>query len=82
MTANVPTLGAVGDFGKLNCQPARIYNRSTKFQCTMLAPIAPNVCCTKPYLFYQNTITFPTSFLVSPFVEMSFNDSDLKSLEI
>jgi len=33
-------------------------------------------------LFYQNTITFPTSFLVSPFVEMSVNDSDLKSLEI
>jgi hypothetical protein len=29
---NVPTLGAVGDFGKLNCQPARIYNRSTNFQ--------------------------------------------------
>ena len=41
---NVPTLGAVGDFGKLNCQPAQIYNRSIKFQLTMLAPIAPNVC--------------------------------------
>ncbi len=41
---NGPTLGAVGDFGKLNCQPARIYNRSTNFQLTMLAPIAPNVC--------------------------------------
>ncbi len=22
ITVNVPTLGAVGDFGKLNCQPA------------------------------------------------------------
>jgi hypothetical protein len=32
LSANVPTLGAVGDFGKLNCQPARIYNRSTNFQ--------------------------------------------------
>jgi hypothetical protein len=32
MAHNVPTLGAVGDFGKLNCLPARIYNRSTKFQ--------------------------------------------------
>jgi hypothetical protein len=25
-------LGEVGDFGKLNCQPTRIYNRSKKFQ--------------------------------------------------
>lgn len=33
-------------------------------------------------LFYQNMITFPTSFLVSPFVEMSVIDIDLKSLEI
>ncbi len=29
---NVPTLGAVGDFGKLNCLPARIYNRSRNLQ--------------------------------------------------
>jgi hypothetical protein len=34
------------------------------------------------YLLLQNTITFPTSFLVRPFVEMSVNDSDLKFLEI
>jgi hypothetical protein len=32
LTANVPTLGAVGDFGKLNCLPARIYNRSRNLQ--------------------------------------------------
>ncbi len=31
LAGNVPTLGAVGDFGKLNCQPAQIYNRSTNF---------------------------------------------------
>ena len=40
------------------------------------------VVSSSAYLFYQNTITFPTSFLVSPFVEMSVNDSDLKFLEI
>jgi hypothetical protein len=44
MVHNVPTLGAVGDFGKLNCLPVGIYNRSTNLQLTMLAPIAPNVC--------------------------------------
>jgi hypothetical protein len=32
MRHNVSTLGEVGDFGKLNCQPTRIYNRSKKFQ--------------------------------------------------
>ena len=58
ITHNVPTLGAVGDFGKLNCLPARMYNRSRNFHLTMSAPIAPNVC-------YAFVLSFSMLFLRS-----------------
>jgi hypothetical protein len=44
MNGNVPTLGAVGAFGKLNCQPAQMLNSSQIFDCKTSAPIVPNVC--------------------------------------
>jgi len=37
-------IGEVGDFGKLNCQPAQMYNSSQIFDCKTSAPITPNVC--------------------------------------
>jgi hypothetical protein len=33
----------MADFEKLNCLPARIYNRSRNIQLTKLAPFSPNL---------------------------------------
>jgi len=48
MTDNVLALGAVADFGALNCQPSTNADRSTALDLTTSAPIAANgcACCT------------------------------------
>lgn len=44
LTANVPPLAAVGDFGALNCQPSTNFDRSAALDLTTAAPIAANEC--------------------------------------